>query len=1258
MKKFTKDQNKCLSYHTYQAVTANAGSGKTSILVQRYLNILYKEVLYGNCKIEDIVAITFTKKAASEMQTRIIKELNSEINLENDIEKRYKLEQIRNNMIYARISTIHSFCGQLLKEYPIEAGVAYNYQELDDYDRDVLIEQSIDEIFELIVDYQTKKKLFINDIIEVFGYETVNSFITSLLRSNENARLIYDFYIKSDSEIINIYEDEFKKILIKPIILISENYLDYFIKESSIVNKKYLNKLIEINNFIKSYYYKLDNIEFDELMIIVAKLNTYLSFKIGSSFLRSILIKSYPDFQNNFDIINLIFNNTAISFDNIKIFKGEFNDKYIKISTIKIRDNFEYYTKHIKYLIELSQIINENFNRKKLAIPALTFDDILLKTLELLKNNNYDVRNKIRYKIKYLLVDEFQDTNHLQYDIIKYIIQNDENSTLGDKTKLFVVGDDKQSIYGFRSADVRIFKTIKEEIENYNKNNHNIEDNGIIFLKESFRMLPAITAFINLVFANSMRSDISEFDTDYNEFVNGRIKLEGDKIVNNGSVNFLMTFVPKNSTDKNSIEEEDNNSNIENEDMNSEAKRIADFINYITNNEEEKYKIEKDGILIAPKYQDIAIIARNRSIFPQIGEMLLRRGIPYEISKGTGFFQAMEIIDLISVLKFFADNNDNISFVSVLKSPMFNLDDNYLIKISAINRSNNYWERFEQFYFKNPDDLLISRAYKILNEFKNYADKLPMQLLLLLLIEKTSLIATVSNSHKSQQIKANIDRFLDYVKNFESKGFKNISDLILQINTLMENSSEPEAAVFTGGNSVKILTVHSSKGLEFPIVILANTNYYPRNDSVLIDKDFGVNIKFAKKSDGIIDSILTTPINNLIIYRQRIAEEAETKRLLYVALSRAKDHLIISSKIKENKKEGFESPRTFLKILFDSLGKMNNINRDSELIAIKSSNIHIIKEISNNFKIYLDNTQKILPYSIDIEFINNFKKIDISKNEIIDFNKKIRDNKIESFHTVDAISATKLTSFFTDQIEYDFKYFLGLTSKTDTNLEGIFADPDRDDEQIIGARAGTYIHYLMQNINYWLPQKDSIDMKRIEEILIEIENKFSSKINDKLKERIISECSNITKTKFISRNYDKLKNAKFEITYSMPINDNILNTTIDMMIYENNNVIICDWKTNKATKPSDIAEQYQIQMRTYAFVLSYIYPLQNEFICKLLLTRLAKDNCEDNEWIYEYKFQRNELLNYKELLLENINYMKYPIEKIQKFNISFNFNDY
>jgi len=130
-----------------------------------------------------------------------------------------------------------------------------------------------------------------------------------------------------------------------------------------------------------------------------------------------------------------------------------------------------------------------------------------------------------------------------------------------------------------------------------------------------------------------------------------------------------------------------------------------------------------------------------------------------------------------------------------------------------------------------------------------------------------------------------------------------------------------------------------------------------------------------------------------------------------------------------------------------------------------------------------------------------------------------------------------------------------------------------------------------------------------------------------------------------------LKHSKFETSYSLPINNDILVAAIDMMIFnEQGEVIICDWKTNRTRTPEDISESYRLQMLCYAYIVSFIFPLQNEFECKLLLTRLAKPNAEDLDWIFTFKFTKEDIAGFESILKENANYIKYPIRKMNKFN--------
>ena len=1235
MNNFTESQLKALNLDNNLLVNANAGSGKTAVLVERFYKIIIEKVLNNECKIEQIVAITFTKKAAAEMLSRVIKKINNEIETTSSLEFKSKLLNIRNNMVYARISTIHSFCSQLLKDYPIEAAIPYNFIEINEYENKLLIKSSINEIITEILDgdietVNLNKISFLNEIIKNFNLNNLRELIIKIVSNGELCYRLINFY--KNNNLNKFYENiviNFINNNLKQIIGIIENVnIEVILSD---LNEKHYNNF---NNNLKS----LNNLNYDcssldEVITNYIKLIKIFKEKIGrKQFYKHFEINQYSQLYKTFYKLQKIFEN--------------YNNDKLDLINIIIND-IDYYIKVIKKIIEITEKVEERYWEQKLEIPALTFDDMLIKTSKMLENN-IQVRKKVKKNIKYLLIDEFQDTNHIQYNIIKKIAYNINDTQLDEDINIFLVGDRKQSIYSFRNSDVRIFNNSKEELASQ-----------VIELKESFRMLPNLSVFFNSIFNQIMQLSINEFDVEYTEFING---LNNESNLPEGRIEILITELNKNNfqvdINKENIDDiiEDNSEDISDKKNQLEAKNIANLIIEILENENEKYNIYiGNNKTKKPNPSDIAILCRKRKNLQVVARELLNRGIPYEISSGQGFFQTMEVLDLQSCIRFFWNNNDDIAFASLLKSYFFNLDDSLIIEIILFNNKYNnvnlsLWKKFEYYIYNfNTVSNEIKEIFNIINFFQEKINRLTFSKFLIQFITDTNLIGKIKLLNNSEQIEANIWQFIDYVREFENKGLKNISDLINEINTQIEESNEAEAAIFSERDTVKILTVHSSKGLEFPIVILGFSNFMTTiGDSYYLNYDLGIGIKLNKE-DGNKNDIIYKIISN----KYNESEEAELKRLFYVATTRAKNHLIISGHIniiEENKSKSnepkIEEPKGFFKILLDALSFLNiDFNENFDIRNyLYSFNNNLDEEIPYYFQ-SLNNKNYYL-YFKNYKSIKSYNQISIEQFQIKDFTYI---PEIKSNNKLDIISASKIISFQNEELNYDYKYFLGLTTKEDKKNEGFFVSLEDENDQIVGTIYGTVIHYVLEKINLWLDEEGNINHKVFNKIIEEVEKRNFKDLTT-IKYRLINECINISKTKFIRNNSKYIKNAEFELNYSIPFESDILVVAIDMIFEnDNKNVVINDWKSNKIDNVESLSSKYEFQMLCYAYIMSFVYPNQEIFQCNLLSTYFAKEEADDSEWIYSFYFTKNDIFNFENYLKKNKIYLKEPLEKINIF---------
>lgn len=1230
MNNFTESQLKALNLDNNLLVNANAGSGKTAVLVERYYKIIKEKMLDNECDIEHIVAITFTKKAAAEMLSRVIKKINNEIETTSNLELKSKLLNIRNNMVYARISTIHSFCSKLLKDFPIEAGIPYNFIEINEYDNKLLIKSSINEIITEILDGEIdtanlNKKVFLNDIIKNLNLNNFRELIIKIVSNGELYYRLVDFY--KNNNLNSFYEN-----IIINFICNNINHIKGIIKNINVedilsdLNEKHHNNFNTNLELFKNL--NCEEQSLDKVINNYIKLSNIFKERIGKK-----QFYKYFEFNQNLQL--------SKTFRKLQKIFETYNFDEIDLINI-IKNDIDTYIKVIKKIIEIAEKVEERYWEQKLEIPALTFDDMLIKTYEMLENNN-QIREKVKKNIKYLLIDEFQDTNHIQYNIIKKIAYCINSTQLDENINIFLVGDRKQSIYGFRNADVRIFNNSKDELASQ-----------VIELKESFRMLPSLSVFFNYIFNQIMLPSNNEFEVDYTEFLNG---LDNGLNLPEGRVEILITELNKNNDNIDYIND-DNLDVIYNDKAELEANNIANLIIDILENENEKYNIYiGNNKTKKPNPSDIAILCRKRKDLQVVAKELLNRGIPYEISSGQGFFQTMEVVDLQSCIRFFWNNYDDIAFASLLKSYFFNLDDNLIIEVVLFNNKNNnanlpLWQKFE--YFINNFSQVrneVKEIYNLIKFFQEKINRLTFSKFLIQFITDTNLIGKIRLLNNFEQIEANIWQFIDYVREFENKGLKNISDLIDEINTQIEESNEAEAAIFSERDTVKILTVHSSKGLEFPIVILGFTNFQTTiGDSYYLNYDLGIGIKL-NKDDGNKNDVIYKIISN----KFNESEEAELKRLFYVATTRAKCHLIISGNIDinnigQNKDNSeiikIEEPKGFFKLLLDALSFLKiNVNENFDIINyLYSFNNNLEEETPYFFQSF--NNKNYYLYFKNYKSKKNYNKSSIEQflNQDYTFIPEIKSN-----NKLDILSASKIISFKNEGLNYDYKYFLGLTSKEDKKNEGFFVSLEDENDQIVGTIYGTAIHYVLERINFWLDDGGNIKNDFFNKTIEEVE-KRNFKDLTLVKDRLINECVNISKTKFIKNNRKYIKNAEFELNYSIPFENDILVVAIDM-IFENDvkNVIINDWKSNKIDKLEKLSLKYEFQMLCYAYIMSFVYPNQEIIQCNLLSTYLAKEDADDSEWIYSFYFTKNDIFNFENYLKKNKIYLKEPLEKINIF---------
>ncbi len=1269
---YTREQQVAMYADRHLAVTANAGSGKTQVLVNRYIGLIINDKeAYRQHDPRKILAITFTRKAAAEMLAKVVREIEAMIQSAEEAAEIRKLKSIRDRLSVARISTIHSFCSSLLRDFPIEADVSPNFIELTESELAAIKSDAIRYVAEDWLEADDDRKTKAQSLFAEFGIKSVEDTIEYLISNTETLYVLKQSEKdESIDEAVNRHHARFIDYINSSINSFAGDLFSILgvtsgegIKENDKI--KVEEAKLKFNNYIADF-----NGNIPKTMVELGRTVEKFNFVLDNIFtqdgkLRALFKKCLPD--NLADKAVSILKNSPLNKEIAAVIQSsQYSGKMLELSNT---------------FIELSEEVLKRIAEQKQVLGGLDFDDLLIKTDKLLKIDS--VRDRFCEGLRHVLVDEFQDTNQLQYNLVRSLIRSLGSSAADSSgrltTRLFIVGDAKQSIYGFRNADVRVFEKAVKDIEKANvrlsgKNIFddmesqtqlsNDENTGSVKLHATFRLLPIVSAFINKVCGNLMAGGASEFDVRYDEFVNGRsggsfpiAESQGDRqpISDSfGSVRFLFSVKEYGKNDPDISEAE------------LIVRQIKTIV-YGTNNDNSKIeinsKVNSKNIIKKPdgssyNFNDFAILSRKKKSFNELSEAFLQHGIPFVVSSGGGFFESQEIIDIISYLKFLYNQNDDIAVAATLKSPFFCLNDTALFEIRRNSGKGSYWERFCS-YANNQgsSNEMVRFAYDTLNKMISLAPRLPVSQLIMSILENSLWYGIYAGAGISGQVDSNLDKLIGLARDFERRGFRNFNDFARELELMSKTSGEGEAAFSNLSDAVNIMTIHAAKGLEFPIVILYNSNFKSKNDAgPILDIDYGLSLPTPVSlaaSSSVVN--ISEPIHFMASLRNKFADIAEEKRILYVAMSRAKDHLIISGNINKTKTGKFAATSGHLSLLFESLGIDLNVLDLSEAngnqiienrirengISEDQINESQINESQNNEVVIDDEIQLLhgggivssrIKYAIKFcSYIEDIQ-VKMQKDKAVIANSPILLQDIESGPDSEYFSASKLMQFKANIENYRQKYIYGFPDSAEKKLLAPRLPDEQENDSVSGTLYGSLLHRAMELSSTWVERTGAVNLIELNRIIASENFRFERELTDDLKLRLLAECPNIINTKLVQQNMDGFLSAATELNLTIPYGDDFLTGSMDMLIKNvDGNYEIWDWKTNYLPFPakmSKYAESYKMQLQVYAYFTMLLHPDQQIFPARLLFTKLARPNAGDDEWTHLYQWDRGEVENF------------------------------
>ena len=1158
--KWTKEQLQAIKEKGKNIlVAAGAGSGKTAVLVERII----QKILLDKIDIDKILVVTFTNAAAAEMRERILDAIYKKLEEEPNNMNLQRQILLLNN---ASISTIHSFCLDIIKNNFYEIDISPNFRIADTPEIELLKQEILEDLFEELYDENNEEFLkLINTYTTYKGDDSLKDIILKIYNYIQSSPFP-DEWLKNCVDEFNIdINTDFAKTKWGKILL--EDFKD---EVNSCINRlEYINKQLlkysELEKYSKivcediiAYKYIVENIENWD---IVYKKANQLEYSRWPS-----------DKKITMELKDLA---KKIRDDVKKVFKTKKDSILLCESKYIVSDILEMYN-ILNILKKVIIKFSERFEDSKKEKNIIDFSDIEHYALKLLLEKNEkgeyiptQIAKKYREKFVEIAIDEYQDSNYVQENILK-AISNGSN--------LFMVGDVKQSIYKFRQARPELFLEKYSEYKDINEISNG--DNLKIQLFKNFRSRKLILDLCNLVFKNIMTKKLGDIDYNEKEF----LQIEKDyDTPEDTNINYagkaelhIIDLKEEEVEDEEILEERLENEQIEARFIVNKIREILREDYFIFDKKEKKYR--------KATYKDIVILLRSTSnIAPVYEKELLNNGIPVFSDTSSEYLQSIEIETVMSVLRIIDNPRQDIPLVAVLRSPIGGYTDNELLKIRLYDKNSDFYSALK-LAMGDKESKLSARIKVFIDNLENWRQKqeyLGLDELIWIIYNDTGYYNYVSLMPDGDLRIANLKMLFERAKEYESASFKGLFKFINFIDRLKMSSGDLGSAKIIGENEnvVRIMSIHKSKGLEFPIVFLASTgkqfNMRDLNDNILLHQELGIGPKYINYEKRIEYNTLAREALRIKSRKEAISEEM---RVLYVALTRSREKLIISGIDRDVEKS--------LKEKEEFLNMYGNINEN--LLEKYKSYLSWLELIYVNNKEELEKFMKICIHNKN-EFLKNEKldKYDFDFEDLINNKNSNKKYQIE------------------EMLDWKYKYNLATKIPSKTSVTKIKElSKTKDDlyektltkpkfltqtDKLTNAEKGTLMHLCLQkmDINNINSKEDIIKM--IEELVakkIITENEAKYINIDKLNNFIHSNtANNMRNSKKIYKEVPFYININANEIYDEKSEEKILVQGIIDVYYidKNDKIVLLDYKTDyvKSGEEKRLIDKYKEQLLLY-----------------------------------------------------------------------------
>lgn len=1170
-------------------VAAAAGSGKTAVLVERII----QRILRDKIDVDRLLVVTFTNLSAREMKHRVDQRIQ-EASLEDQTNEHLKNQRIKIHQ--AQISTLHSFCLKLIQQHYDVLNIDPNFRTSNEAENVLLLNQTIDQVLE---SYYDELNPYFIELTEQLSSDRNDDNFREVIQS------LYRFSIANPNPF------EWLDSLVKP--YKNEHDQDQLLKlitDLSLIFLKAgyeaLEKSHEIFSMAEGVEKHIDVVEgeikFMKQVLEDGSINTELLSK--HQFVSRFPTIS-PKIKETNEMMVEALQDASNYYKKYKELVQKVKNQYFSRSAEALKQDMQLLAPRVEILADIVKSVISEFGSQKRSRNILDFADYEHFALSILTNEDgspSDIAKTYRERFDEILVDEYQDTNRVQEKILSCIKTGNENNG-----NLFMVGDVKQSIYKFRQADPSLF------IEKYNRFTRSGEDTGLrIDLSQNFRSRREVLSTTNYLFKHMMDEQVGEII--YDDAAQLYYGAPFDETSHPVELKALVE-ADKNTTELTGTEQE--------------AEYIAEQVKEIINHRQ-VYDM-KTGKYRQATYKDIVILERGYSQSRNLQRVFKNYDIPFHVNSKQGYFEQTEVRLVLSFLRVIDNPLQDIYLVGLMRSMIYQFTEDELANIRIISPNDDYFYQSIEHYIQNEQahEPLKEKLILFIDDIKKYQDfsqSHSVYQLIDLFYNEHYVIQYFSGLVGGEGRRANLYGLFTKAIEFENSSFRGLYQFIRFIDELIDRGQDfgEENVIGPNDNVVRMMTIHSSKGLEFPYVIYSGLSRKFNKDDlrqpVILNQQHGLGMDYFDVEKEMAFPSLSSVAYRAINEKELISEEM---RLIYVALTRAKEQLILIGRVKDEKE----------------LAKFEQLAISDSLIAV-NERLTALRPFDLIYSILAKHQSSSLP--ADLKFESNIEQLGVSvKPEVqifVDFYEDFmkdtseQSNEKRTLSDLDEMGSQNedTKAKISHQLTYQYPYFKDTrkpskqsvselkrqleTEQTDTNYDRVrqyriglatYERPQfmRGETKRKANEIGTLMHTVMQHLPFKKERMSEEDLdehitKLIEQGIIEADAKKDIKYKEIMKfiqSELYMEIANASE---VYRELPFVVNqAKVDHQPEEENDASIIQGMIDLIFVKDGTYYFVDYKTdafNKRRGMSDeeigeqLKERYRIQMQYYRNTLETI----------------------------------------------------------------------